>query len=117
MKFITFRDFKGRLDLNDIVQFLKSELTINFKDLSSGLSNRLKFADNFESSLSDQLTLAAGAEGKLTHNMRATPQEWVLVDAIGGNSIVRGANQWDRTYAYFKNAGAVESTFRVRFFP
>lgn len=117
MKFITFRDFKGAVLIDDVVQFLKSELTINFKDLSTGLSNRLKFDDNFETFLSDQITLAAGEEGKLAHRMKATPQEWHVSDAIGGNNIVRGATQWDRTYAYFKNAGSVSSTFRIRFFP
>ena len=117
MQFPSFKEFKQVDDsIEKILDYLRKDLNNNWKDLRAGLQKKLNFDDNVDSFLSDEITLASGAEGKLRHGFEQVPGEWIVVRLTGPYPVESPTDAFDSKYAYFKNTGSASTTFTVRFF-
>ena len=121
MKFTSFKEFRTRIgDINDIVEFLKVDLTTTLRDLAVGL-NKLTFVDNFDS-FKTTVTIPATKEVQIRNEIRnATTGENVIPTQriiVRSNvaEIVDGDTEWSREQLYLKNTNATtDATVTVVF--
>lgn len=106
MKFPQFREYRGGDDVESFIKYLRTDLLRAMRELTTGLS-RLKFSDNFEGFVVEDVEILAGAEVKIRHNLGATPSMRFLVrGGSGAQEVVDGDTDWDSNYVYLKNEGA-----------
>jgi hypothetical protein len=113
MKFVGIRRFVGGT-VTDIGNFLTQQFNPGIIDLFNGLFN-LDLLDNFQS-FKWSGTIVAGATVSLKNHLETIPRYWIVVDANGGNQIIRGATPWTVSFLNLKNYGSNDSTITVLFF-
>jgi hypothetical protein len=98
--------------------FLKKEnLPDSIAQLFAGLSN-LSFKDNF-TGWEWEGEIAASTEVRIRNELRdgTMPNRFVITDALGVNSIVRGDDAWNVNFITLKNTdGAIDATVKVFFY-
>ena len=73
---------------------------------------KMTFDDNF-SKATREVTIPAGVELEIPHNLKVTPKYRIIARQRGDGLITDGEAAWTDTVIYLKNNGAVEVTLTV----
>jgi hypothetical protein len=133
MKFGVFKEFrKDSSDIEDVVKYLKNELSNIIRELSVGIK-KLSFKENFQSFTVDVIDLGPGEEVEIQNRLidntvRVIPSGYLITKSMAGRkadgskeinnvpiSIVVGDSEWTTEKLYLKNVGSKVSTFTVVF--
>lgn len=109
-KFSGFRTFKVGQTVQDVIDYLSKGLSISLKELQAGLT-KLDLEENFESQ-AIQITVPAGAEVGISHNLGVIPTKRLIVKA-NGSTIDDGTTPWTKKAVYFRNTGASAVTATI----
>jgi hypothetical protein len=117
MKFGSFKEYRRITGtLEEVVEYLKTDLTRALKDLTVGLT-RLKVVDNFDS-FETTVTILAGQEVAIRNALpsREIPTKRIIVKGgTGAQDIVDGDTAWTIDYVYLKNLGLTDVQVTVLF--
>lgn len=62
-------------------------------------------------------TILPGAEASIVHGLGVVPDYWIVLDAVGTNTLVRGSTSWTTTNAYVRNtASTTDAVVKLVFF-
>lgn len=101
-KFSGFRTFKIGSTIEEVVQYLSSNLAVSFRELQAGLLN-LSFEDNFQVQRLE-VFIPAGQTVAYPHNLGVIPSKRLIVRA-DGYTIDDSATPWTTSLVYFRNQG------------
>lgn len=85
------------------------DIIASLKGWVIGLRN-LSFEDNFKG-YEWEGEIEAGEEVKIQHNLKVIPTRFIITDATGVGTIVRGSERATITYFYLQNT-ATNTTFK-----
>lgn len=94
----------------EILQYLEVYLANTLQDITTALT-RLTFQDNFRS-FEVEVTLAAGQELAIQHNLGVVPSGKLILKSTG-YQVRDGDTAWTSDYIYLKNDGAGSVTLTV----
>jgi hypothetical protein len=112
MKIQRPKKFRIGQTVEEIVQYLELYLANTLADITTAMQ-RLTFKDNFQS-FQVEVTLSAGQELAVRHNLGAIPAGKLIIRSNGAG-IVDGDTAWTQDYVYLKNVGASTQTATVIF--
>lgn len=79
------------------------------------LLTRLNFADNFESYIAQDVSLAASSETQIVYKLPSQKKAkyFIVLDQTGNGVLARGSTDWTSNYAYIHNYGATTVTATI----
>lgn len=95
-------------------KYVQTDLFSWLKELTTGLTGRLTFDENFNSFLVEDIAIAAGATANIDNQLGVIPNERYIVRQTGNGVITDGT--WDIETLRLVNNGAVDVVVSVRFF-
>lgn len=110
MKIQRPKKFRVGRTAEEIIQYLEVYLANTLADITTALQ-RLSFQDNFRS-FEVEVTLAAGQELAIQHNLGVIPSGKLVLKSTG-YQIVDGDTAWTSEYIYLKNLGASAATAKI----
>jgi hypothetical protein len=84
-------------------------------ELNTGLT-RLSFNDNFESDLSESITIAATTEVEVKHSLKSIPSYYLIVRQTGDARIIDGDTAWTNDKIYLKNTSGTDAVVSLLIF-
>ena len=97
----------------NVAPYLQNELWAWMKDVVTGLI-RLNFVENFQSQRTNNITIDAGQEARITNTLPFIPSARIIVRQTGNGLVTDGV--WDIQILRLINNGAVPVTISVIFF-
>lgn len=103
----------GFRNIDEVGQYILTELTKTLVEIQIALTRRLKFEDNFNS-FEVEVSIPAGSEINVQNRLSIVPSRRIIVRS-NGIGIVDGDTPWSRDFVTLKNVGATTVTAKVIF--
>lgn len=113
MKISGLKKAFGFRSIEEIGQYIVTELTKSLNELQIALTRRLRFEDNFNS-FEVQVSIPAGTEISIQNRLSVMPSRRIIVRS-NGTGIIDGDTPWTKEFVTLKNAGAATVTATVIF--
>jgi len=98
---------------DDVEQYQNDVINRFLEDLQTVINGSLGF-DNFGGQKLTGLTIKAGAELEISHNLGIIPSGRLILNQNNVNSLVtNGPTAWTKQYIYLKNQGASDTIIDV----
>lgn len=97
-------------------RFARSFIESSFNDLIDQLNiglSRLGLVENFQSYLASDVSIAAGTEVEIKHNLKIIPSMRIIVRQTGNAVILDGDTAWTSDKIYLKNPSGTAAVVTV----
>lgn len=93
---------------------MKLSYNLDKRELSFGLT-RLTFDDNFQSFISEDVVIAAGAEKQIQYQLPEgkIAKYYISLGQTGNGLVTKGTTAWTAKHIYLKNNGAEAVTITL----